>query len=178
MEEVVLVDKDNNVQGFMEKMEAHQKGLLHRAFSVFVFNSNNELLLQQRAHIKYHSGGLWTNTCCSHPRKNESFLDAANRRLNEEMGMVCNLESVFSFIYKAHLDKGLIEHELDWVFVGKSDTLPIPNPAEVASYRYISLTDLDKEIIEHPNNYTEWLKICIKELNQHIKDSNYFEKKL
>ena len=94
MEEVVLVDKDNNVQGFMEKMEAHQKGLLHRAFSVFVFNSNNELLLQQRAHIKYHSGGLWTNTCCSHPRKNESFLDAANRRLNEEMGMVCNLENV------------------------------------------------------------------------------------
>ena len=176
MEQVVLVDQQDNVTGFMEKMEAHQKGLLHRAFSIFIFNSNNELLLQQRALSKYHSGGLWTNTCCSHPRKNETFIDAANRRLKEEMGMSCTLEKAFSFIYKAHLDKGLIEHELDWVFIGKSNKQPKLNPNEVENYKYISLEDLNMDIKQNPGSYTEWLKICLNELNKHIEKVNYFGK--
>ena len=174
MEEVVLVDPNNNVVGYMEKMEAHQKGLLHRAFSVFVFNSKNELLLQQRAFSKYHSGGLWTNTCCSHPRKNETFTDAAIRRLHEEMGMSCFLDKAFSFIYKSHLDKGLIEHELDWVFIGKSDDKPVINTDEVANYKYISLADLNKDILLNSNSYTEWLKICLDNLNKHLLKVDYF----
>ena len=168
MEEVVLVDQNNNVIGYMEKMEAHEKGLLHRAFSVFIFNSNNELLLQQRAISKYHSGGLWTNTCCSHPRKNEKFIDAANRRLVEEMGMSVELEKAFSFTYKADLDHNLIEHELDWVFIGKSDDLPVINKEEVESYKYISFQDLVKDIDDNPDVYTEWLKICLNKVSEHI----------
>jgi isopentenyl-diphosphate delta-isomerase len=176
MEEVVLVDVNDSVIGFMEKMEAHKKGLLHRAFSVFIFNSNNELLLQQRAISKYHSGGLWTNTCCSHPRKNETFHSAANRRLSEEMGMVCELKEAFNFTYKSHLDKGLIEHEFDWVFVGKSNKLPNINKEEVESYKYIDLNDLVKDIDLNPGLYTEWLKICINRLSDFIFKTNYFEK--
>ncbi len=168
MEEVVLVDQNNNVIGYMEKMEAHEKGLLHRAFSVFIFNSNNELLLQQRAISKYHSGGLWTNTCCSHPRKNEKFIDAANRRLVEEMGMSVELEKAFSFTYKADLDHNLIEHELDWVFIGKSDDLPVINKEEVESYKYINFQDLVKDIDDNPDVYTEWLKICLNKVSEHI----------
>jgi isopentenyl-diphosphate Delta-isomerase len=168
MEEVVLVDQNNNVIGYMEKMEAHEKGLLHRAFSVFIFNSNNELLLQQRAISKYHSGGLWTNTCCSHPRKNEKFIDAANRRLVEEMGMSVELEKAFSFTYKADLDHNLIEHELDWVFIGKSDTLPVINKEEVESFKYINFQDLVKDIDDNPDVYTEWLKICLNKVSEHI----------
>ena len=168
MEEVILVDQNNNVIGYMEKMEAHEKGLLHRAFSVFIFNSNNELLLQQRAISKYHSGGLWTNTCCSHPRKNEKFIDAANRRLVEEMGMSVELEKAFSFTYKADLDHNLIEHELDWVFIGKSDDLPVINKEEVESYKYINFQDLVKDIDDNPDVYTEWLKICLNKVSEHI----------
>ena len=168
MEEVILVDQNNNVIGYMEKMEAHEKGLLHRAFSVFIFNSNNELLLQQRAISKYHSGGLWTNTCCSHPRKNEKFIDAANRRLVEEMGMSVELEKAFSFTYKADLDHNLIEHELDWVFIGKSDVFPVINKEEVESYKYINFQDLVKDIDDNPDVYTEWLKICLNKVSEHI----------
>ena len=175
-EEVVLVDVNDNVIGYMEKMEAHEKGLLHRAFSVFIFNSNNQLLLQQRAISKYHSGGLWTNTCCSHPRKNETFHNAANRRLFEEMGMACELKEAFNFTYKSFLDKGLIEHEFDWVFVGKSDNLPDINKEEVESYRYIDLNELVKDIDQNPELYTEWLKICINRLLVFITKTNYFEK--
>ena len=168
MEEVILVDQNNNVIGYMEKMEAHEKGLLHRAFSVFIFNSNNELLLQQRAISKYHSGGLWTNTCCSHPRKNEKFIDAANRRLVEEMGMSVELEKAFSFTYKADLDHNLIEHELDWVFIGKSDALPVINKREVESYKYINFQDLVKDVDDNPDIYTEWLKICLNKVSEHL----------
>ena len=176
MEEVVLVDQKNNVVGYMEKIEAHEKGLLHRAFSIFIFNTNNELLLQQRAFSKYHSGGLWTNTCCSHPRKQEKFIDAANRRLIEEMGMSVALEKAFSFIYKAHLDQDLIEHELDWVFIGRSDDLPQINKEEVASCKYINFQDLLIDVNDNPDIYTEWLKICLNKVSQHIIKTKYFEK--
>ena len=134
MEKVILVDRKDHKIGLMEKQEAHIKGLLHRAFSVFVFNKNNELLLQKRALHKYHSGGLWTNTCCSHPRENENTLDAANRRLQEEMGVSCKLEFKFNFIYKASLDNKLFEHEFDHVFFGFSDNLPQINKEEVDSF--------------------------------------------
>lgn len=161
MEQVILVDKNDVPTGQMEKLEAHQKGLLHRAFSVFIFNSKNELLLQQRAKGKYHSAGLWTNTCCSHPRMGENNLDAANRRLDEEMGMTCDLKYAFNFLYKADFEDGLTEHELDHVFIGYSDVQPIINREEVESFRYTSLDSLQEDIKNHPNHYTSWLKICL-----------------
>ncbi|MDN3585802.1 isopentenyl-diphosphate Delta-isomerase [Pedobacter aquatilis] len=161
-EEVILVDTFDIPIGKMEKLEAHVKGLLHRAFSVFIFNSKNELLLQQRAKDKYHSSGLWTNTCCSHPRWGESNLDAAIRRLKEEMGMQCDLRYGFNFIYKSEFEDGLIEHELDHVFFGISDELPIINKTEVESFRYLSLAELQNEIKNNPTNYTTWLKICLE----------------
>ena len=166
MEKVILVDKNDQQIGLMEKHEAHVKGLLHRAFSIFIFNSKNELLLQKRALQKYHSGGLWTNTCCSHPREKESTLDAAKRRLKEEMGMTCNLELKFNFIYKSKLDNNLYEHEFDHVFFGISNSNPIINKIEVDSYDYKSLGYLKKDIIEHPENYTEWFKICLREVDK------------
>lgn len=168
MEKVILVDKNDRQVGLMEKQEAHIKGLLHRAFSIFIFNTKNELLLQKRANQKYHSGGLWTNTCCSHPRDNESTIDAAYRRLNEEMGMTCDLELKFNFIYKAKLDNNLYEHELDHVFFGFSDTIPKINKKEVCAFDYKTLEFLKKDIIMSPNNYTEWFKICLNEVyNKH-----------
>ena len=168
MEKVILVDKNDRQVGLMEKQEAHIKGLLHRAFSVFIFNTKNELLLQKRANQKYHSGGLWTNTCCSHPRDNESTIDAAYRRLNEEMGMICDLKFKFNFIYKAKLDNNLYEHELDHVFFGFSDTTPEINKEEVSAFDYKTLDFLKKDIIIFPDNYTEWFKICLNEVyNKH-----------
>lgn len=164
MEKVILVDRKDHKIGLMEKQEAHIKGLLHRAFSVFVFNKNNELLLQKRALHKYHSGGLWTNTCCSHPRENENTLDAANRRLQEEMGMSCKLEFKFNFIYKASLDNKLFEHEFDHVFFGFSDNLPQINKEEVDSFEYRPLNFITADIIRNPNKYTEWFKICLNEV--------------
>ena len=160
-EEVVLVDEKDSVVGFMEKMEAHQLGLLHRAFSVFVFNSKGELMLQQRAKSKYHSGGLWTNTCCSHPRPNEEVLDAATRRLDEEMGFSCELEVQFSFVYKAKLDNELTEHEYDYVLFGYYNDQPNLNPEEATNYKFVSLENLQKNIEEKPNEFTEWFKICL-----------------
>ena len=168
MEKVILVDKNDRQVGLMEKQEAHIKGLLHRAFSIFIFNPKNELLLQKRANQKYHSGGLWTNTCCSHPRENESTIDAAYRRLNEEMGMECKLELKFNFIYKAQLDNNLYEHELDHVFFGFSNDLPKINKHEVDSYSYESLNFLKKDIILSPKKYTEWFKICFEEVNKNF----------
>lgn len=164
MEEVVLVNVNDQPIGYMEKQEAHLKGLLHRAFSVFIFNNNNELLLQKRAVNKYHSGGLWTNTCCSHPRKNEIVLSAAKRRLFEEMGIKCDLKFKFSFIYKAKLDNNLFEHELDHVFFGYTNTKPDINKEEVDSYCYKSIEKIQKEIINQPDQYTEWFKICFNEV--------------
>ena len=166
MEKVILVDKNDRQIGLMEKQEAHVKGLLHRAFSIFVFNSSNELLIQKRALQKYHSGGLWTNTCCSHPREKETILEAAHRRLHEEMGMTCKLELKFNFIYKAKLDNNLYEHEFDHVFFGVSNNDPKINNQEVDSYDYKPLAFLKKDIVAHPNKYTEWFKICLREVDK------------
>lgn len=167
MEYVVLVDENDNELGVMEKMEAHEKGVLHRAFSVFTFNSSGELMLQRRALTKYHSGGLWTNTCCSHPREGESALDAAHRRLVEEMGFDCELNKAFDFIYKKELDKGLTEHELDHVFIGRFDGEPSINPEEVHEYKYMALDELQADISSNPDQYTEWFKICLEETLKH-----------
>lgn len=161
MENVVLVDEHDNEVGVMEKQEAHVQGALHRAISVFIFNSKNELLLQQRAGDKYHSALLWTNTCCSHPRQGEAVADAAVRRLQEEMGITCPLEKAFSFVYKADFDNGLTEHEYDHVFIGVSDSVPVPDSNEVASWKYISSAELKTSMADNPNEFTEWFRICI-----------------
>lgn len=168
MEFVVLVDENDVVQGTMEKMEAHEKGLLHRAFSVFIFNKKGEMLLQQRAFSKYHSGGLWTNACCSHPREGESYSDAAHRRLMEEMGFDCELDEAFHFIYKKELDKGLTEHELDHVFIGEYEGEIDFNKDEVNTYQYISKEALLEDLKVHPENYTEWFKICLNEVLEKV----------
>ncbi|MFW0715380.1 isopentenyl-diphosphate Delta-isomerase [Pedobacter sp. N23S346] len=160
-EQVILVDVNDSPIGQMGKLEAHQKGELHRAFSIFIFNTKGELLLQQRALDKYHSGGLWTNTCCSHPRPGEDNLAAANRRLMEEMGMKADLTGVFNFTYRAEFESGLIEHEYDHVFFGKSDLLPIINKEEVERYKYMNLNTLKQELLIHPSQYTPWLRICL-----------------
>ena len=162
-EEVILVDKHDVEQGTMEKMEAHKNGgTLHRAFSVFVFNTKGELLLQRRALHKYHSGGLWTNTCCSHPRPGETVRGAGHRRLEEEMGMQCKLVELFSFEYKAELDGGMTEWELDHVLLGLSDKEPSINEEEVAEFKYMPLDDIDEDLNKNPQNYTEWFKICFE----------------
>ena len=148
----------------MEKMEAHINPTLHRAFSIFIFNSKNEMLLQQRSLSKYHTPGLWTNTCCSHPRDGESLHDATNRRLQEEMGMQCELKEAFSFIYKADVMQGLVEHEFDHVFIGTSDDLPIINKDEVESFRYDTVENIKADIERNPQNYTAWFKIAFDKL--------------
>lgn len=158
-EEVILVNENDEVIGTMEKLEAHKKGVLHRAFSVFVFNEQGDLLLQKRAYNKYHSAGLWTNTCCSHPRPNEININAASRRLQEEMGLETPLKEQFFFIYKTEFENGLTEHELDYVFFGYTDQNPVPNPMEVAEYKWISIEDLKREIKENAEQYTSWFKI-------------------
>jgi len=163
MEYVVLVDEQDRETGTMEKQQAHAEGKLHRAISVFIFNTKNELLLQQRSAGKYHSANLWTNTCCSHPRPGEETDDAAVRRLYEEMGIRCELEEAFSFIYKADLENNLTEYELDHVYTGISDTAPIPDINEVAEWKYISIDMLGADIKKYPEKYTEWFKICIND---------------
>ena len=164
MERVILVDENDTPLGTMEKMEAHEKGVLHRAFSVFIFNSNGDMLLQQRALSKYHSGGLWTNTCCSHPRENETTVDAAHRRLQEEMGFDCEINKVFDFIYKKQLDKGLTEHELDHVFIGEYEGEVKFNPEEVNAYTYKPVQEVLSDVLQFPKKYTEWFKICLDEV--------------
>ena len=166
-EQVILVDLDDVPRGQMGKMEAHEKGMLHRAFSVFIFNSKCELLLQQRALHKYHSMGLWTNTCCSHQRIGESNIRAAKRRLMEEMGIDCELSFLFKFTYKAIFENGLTEHEIDHVFFGMSDKLPVINPDEVASFKYVDLETLTKDIEVNPNAYTPWLRISLDQVIAH-----------
>ena len=159
-EQVVLVDTLDNALGVMGKMEAHEKGLLHRAFSVFLFNAKGEMLLQKRALGKYHSPGLWTNTCCSHPRPGENVTDAANRRLIEEMGIETRVEKAFKFIYKADLDQGLTEHELDYVFVGEYEGIIAPNSLEVSDYYYENVETIQQQMIAKPEHYTVWFKIA------------------
>ena len=160
---VVLVNEKDEKIGLMPKMEAHEKALLHRAFSVFVFNSNNELMLQQRAAHKYHSPLLWTNTCCSHQRDGESNLSAGKRRLFEEMGFVTELKEVTSFIYKAPFDNGLTEHELDHVMIGYYEHEPNINKNEVESWKWMPLEDVKRDVEDNPSLYTEWFKIIFKE---------------
>jgi isopentenyl-diphosphate Delta-isomerase len=167
---VILVDRNDKELGLMEKMEAHEKGVLHRAFSVFVFNQNKELMLQQRAFTKYHSPGLWTNTCCSHPRKGETVHDAAHRRLLEEMGFDCAISKMFHFTYKANVGQGLTEHEYDHVFVGVSDTEPVINADEVNAWKYMAVSELKREIQQHPDQYTVWFRIAFNEVQNRIKN--------
>ena len=164
MEEfVVLIDRDDNPVGLMEKQQAHHAGLLHRAFSVFIFNSKNELMIHQRAAEKYHSPKLWTNTCSSHPRENETYEQAAHRRLIEEMGFDCEIQEKFHFIYKAELEEGLFEHELDRVFTGFYEGEVNFNPEEVMDYKWIGMDELKKDIDFNPDKYTAWFKIIFKE---------------
>lgn len=153
---VILVNERDEAIGLMEKMEAHEKGLLHRAFSIFIFNSEGEMLLQQRALSKYHSPGLWTNACCSHPRDGETILEAAHRRLSEEMGMQTDLTVLTHFIYKADFDNGLTEHELDYVVKGITNENPTINPDEVNAFRWISMADLNKWVNTSPTDFTVW----------------------
>ncbi|TCK66799.1 isopentenyl-diphosphate delta-isomerase [Winogradskyella wandonensis] len=167
-EQVILVNENDEQIGLMPKMEAHEKAVLHRAFSVFIFNKNNELMLQQRALHKYHSPGLWTNTCCSHQRDGESNLEAGKRRLKEEMGFVTDLEETTSFIYKAPFDNGLTEHELDHIMVGYYEDSPKINPDEVADWKWMLLDDVKDDIFQHPESYTAWFKIIFEKFYEHI----------
>lgn len=159
LEYVILVDENDQEIGTMEKQEAHEKGLLHRAFSVFIFNEKKELLLQQRALTKYHSAGLWTNTCCSHPRIGETIEKAAHRRLMEEMGFDCELSTKTSFIYKAAFENGLTEHEFDHVLVGSFNGEINFNPTEVKNFKWINLEELQIDLLQNNQNYTAWFKI-------------------
>ncbi|MBQ8957687.1 MAG: isopentenyl-diphosphate Delta-isomerase [Bacteroidales bacterium] len=169
MEFVVLVDENDRQIGLMEKQAAHITPHLHRAFSIFLFNSKGELLMQQRALSKYHSHGLWTNTCCSHPRDGETLAEATSRRLMEEMGMTCEMHEVYTFIYKAPVGQGLIEHEFDHVWIGQSDEEPQINREEVESWKYVSLNALKDDIRLHPELYTEWFKITFEEMSHHAE---------
>ncbi|KKQ33357.1 MAG: Isopentenyl-diphosphate Delta-isomerase [candidate division TM6 bacterium GW2011_GWF2_37_49] len=159
---LILVDENDKIIGTAEKLDAHKKGLLHRAFSILIFNSKNEILLQRRALHKYHSGGLWTNACCSHPRINEDLYVAIHKRLLEEMGFDCALEKKFEFIYKIWFEKDQIfEYEYDHVFVGKYDGFVIPNSEEADEIKWIALYDLMSDLKENPENYTFWFKEII-----------------
>ena len=168
MEEVILVNENDEVLGTMEKLLAHETAKLHRAISVFIFNSKNELLIQQRANSKYHSGGLWSNTACSHPRLNEESIYAASRRLEEEMGMKSDLEFKFKFKYKSEMMNGLFEHEVDHVFFGVTDTPPNPNPQEVSDFKYVSLEQLTLDIKYNTDNYTSWFLKLIDKVSLEI----------
>lgn len=166
---VILVDEQDNQIGLMPKMEAHEKAILHRAFSVFIFNDKNELMLQQRALHKYHSPGLWTNTCCSHQREGEDNITAGTRRLQEEMGFVVPLKETTSFIYKAPFDNGLTEHELDHILVGTYEGEPIINDDEVAAWKWMPLEDVKNDIQNNPEEYTAWFKIIFERFYSHLE---------
>ena len=170
-EQVILVDQQDNPRGLMPKMEAHEKAELHRAFSVFIFNDKNELMLQQRAKHKYHSPLLWTNTCCSHQRDGESNVQAGKRRLFEEMGFVTDIKEVFSFIYKAPFDNGLTEHELDHVMVGYYNEDPIINRDEVEAFKWMTLDDVKTDIENRPELYTAWFKIIFEKSFDKLKNA-------
>lgn len=159
MEQVILVDEDDRPLGLLEKMEAHRQGKLHRAFSIVLFNSRGELLLQKRASAKYHSGGLWTNTCCSHPQPGETMSQATRRKLKQEMGIDLQPEFAYTFLYKVALDNDLWEHELDHVYTGIYDGTPDINPDEVEDWKFIDLADLRHDMATHPDRYTHWFKI-------------------
>lgn len=169
-EKVILVNENDEQIGLMPKMEAHEKALLHRAFSVFVLNDKNELMLQQRASHKYHSPLLWTNTCCSHQRENETNIEAGNRRLQEEMGFSTELKELFSFIYKAPFDNGLTEHELDHVMIGYYNGEPTINPDEVEAWKWLDIDEVRKDIEQNPENYTAWFKIIFDKFYHFLEE--------
>jgi len=169
---VILVDNEDNEIGIMEKIEAHKKALLHRAVSVFICNSKGEWLLQRRAKTKYHSNSLWTNTCCTHPYPNETDLESAKRRLLQEMGLKCELNEIFSFIYKEKLDNKLTEYELDHVFLGTTNDIPNINLDEVMEWKYISYKDLVLDIKQNPDNYTVWFKKIVEKVNLNITNNS------
>ncbi|PKP41222.1 MAG: isopentenyl-diphosphate delta-isomerase [Bacteroidetes bacterium HGW-Bacteroidetes-12] len=173
---VILVDEHDNEVGTMPKLEAHQKGILHRAVSVFLFDLDGNWILQKRAEHKYHSANLWTNTCCSHPYPEENTKKAAQRRLIEEMGIDVQLTKVMSFVYRAELDNNMIEHEFDHVFIGFSSDLPKPNKNEVSNWKIISFEQLDDEVQEHPEKFTEWFKLIYKKVNLHLTLSKKYIK--
>ena len=170
-EKVILVDTNDNPIGLMNKLEAHEKAVLHRAFSVFILNDNNELMLQQRAQHKYHSPLLWTNTCCSHQRENETNIQAGTRRLREEMGFETELKEMFHFIYKAPFDNGLTEHELDHVMIGYYNKMPDINKDEVESWKWMKIEDVKNDMITNPDQYTIWFKIIFEEFYHHFDDN-------
>jgi len=169
MEEVILVTEQDEPIGRMEKMEAHWKGVLHRAFSVFIINDKNEMLLQQRAKTKYHSGGLWTNACCSHPRPGEETEAAAVRRLHEELGFSAPISKIFDFQYNAAFENGLTEHEYDHVYIGIYNGKIIPNPNEVQDYCYKKIEDIESTIHSHPHKYTAWFCIAFPKVMQWLQ---------
>lgn len=173
-EEVILVNESDQPVGVMEKLEAHRRALLHRAFSVFIFNSKGEMLLQQRSPEKYHSGGLWTNACCSHPRPGEDIGEAAVRRLREELGFSTPLEKLFSFTYRSAFENGLTEFEFDHVFVGVYDREICPNRAEVSDYRYMALADIAAELRSVPEKYTTWFHVAFPLLQENLPYSQRF----
>lgn len=162
-DQLILVDEEDNAIGHGEKMEVHEKGQLHRAFSIFVVNDKNELMLQKRALHKYHSGGLWANTCCSHPIKSEDQEVTVKRRLMEEMGFTCEIKPLFSFIYKASLDHGLTEHEFDHVYLGHYEGSPSPNPDEVGDWRWIGIETLKTDLVENSDQYVYWLQVAFQQ---------------
>ncbi|WP_047244722.1 isopentenyl-diphosphate Delta-isomerase [Maribacter thermophilus] len=170
-EEVILVNENDEQIGTMPKMEAHEKAELHRAFSVFVLNDKNEIMLQQRAAHKYHSPLLWTNTCCSHQRVGESNIEAGKRRLREEMGFETDLKELFSFIYKAPFDNGLTEHELDHVMLGYYNDEPVINAEEVEDWKWMTPVDIKNDIEINPDEYTAWFKIIFEKFYQHLVDN-------
>ncbi|HTF30050.1 MAG TPA: isopentenyl-diphosphate Delta-isomerase [Flavitalea sp.] len=167
-QEVILVTELDEEIGKMEKMEAHQKAILHRAFSVFIFNSKGEMLLQQRARNKYHSAELWTNACCSHPSPGEDTLSAANRRLVEEMGFSTSLKKIFEFTYKTHYDNGLTEHEFDHVFSGTYEGNIKPDPEEVKDYCFKNLDEIEASLQSHPAKYTSWFHIAFPKVKSSL----------
>ncbi len=171
-EEVILVNEQDVATGTMEKMEVHRKALLHRAFSVFIFNKKGEMLLQQRALAKYHSGGLWTNACCSHPSPGEETSEAAKRRLKEEMGFVTDLKKAFDFTYKSEFDNGLTEYEFDHVFIGEYDGLIHADHNEVKDHCYKSMHDIRESLISHPAKYTTWFHIAFPMLEKWIRQQD------
>lgn len=167
-DKVILVNQNDQEIGCADKMEAHIKGMLHRAFSVFLFNSKKEMLIHQRAAGKYHGGGLWTNACCSHPQPGEDLKYSAIERLHFEMGLQCELQKAFSFIYHSPVENGLIEHEYDHVYIGFTDDTPLPHPDEVQNYRWISTADLKKEIELQPEKFTFWFKKAVQMIKMEI----------
>lgn len=167
---VILVNERDEWLGLADKMQAHKTGLLHRAFSVFVLNDKNEMLIQRRAEDKYHSPGLWSNACCSHPRAGESTMAAAHRRMQEELGIECVIEEIFTYRYKADVGNGLIENEYDHIYIGTSNSVPTLNPEEVSDYQYISIDKLSEWMQAEPESFTAWFRLLLPQLIKHLSE--------